>query len=300
MRLLILGANGQLGRELTRAAQKASFDPTPLGRSQVDITDSDALQSAIGSGFDLVLNAAAYTAVERAEEEAEEAFRINSEGARQVAGACALVSVPMVHFSTDYVFDGAVSEPYTEVHQPNPLGVYGKSKRAGEIAVQRVLPQHIILRTSWVYAAHGHNFVRTMLALSEKQGRLEIVDDQTGCPTSARDLAEAVIALAPLLREERVPWGIYHCAGKGMTSWYGFAKETFRLRQEMSGLEPPILTPVPSSRYPTKCPRPKNSALDCSLLSRRTGIELRPWQLALRQVMVELMSQPVAENPARD
>lgn len=301
MRLLILGANGQLGRELTRAAQIAAFEAMPLGRDQLDITDNAALEAAVGQSFDLVLNAAAYTAVEKAESDADNAFRINSEGARQVAEACALAGIPMVHFSTDYVFDGAMPTPYTEAEPTNPLGVYGKSKLAGEEAVRRTLPRHIILRTSWVYAAHGQNFVKTMLGLGEKRNRgLVVVDDQTGCPTAARDLAEAVIALAPLLKEERLPWGIYHCAGSGVTTWYGFAKEIFRLRQELTGLEPPIITPVPSSEYPSKCPRPKNSALDCRLLSQRTGIELRPWPSALREVMVDLMAQRLAANRVRD
>jgi len=206
----------------------------------------------------------------------------------------------LVHFSTDYVFDGALTRPNTEVDPTNPLGVYGKSKLNGEEGVRQTLQRHIILRTSWVYASHGQNFVKTMLELGEKRDRLFVVDDQTGCPTAARDLAAAVMALAPLLKAERLAWGIYHCAGSGVTTWYGFAKEIFRLRQELTGLEPPIITPALSNEYPGKCPRPKNTALGCQLLQQRTGIALRPWQLALREVMADLMSQRLPVNRVRD
>jgi len=301
LKLLILGANGQLGRELARAGEIASFETRALGREEGDITDRAALEAAIGPGFDLVINAAAYTQVEKAESETDQAFAVNAEGARFVAETCAVGRVPLVHFSTDYVFDGVLPAPYTEADPTNPLGVYGKSKLAGEEAVKRAHQRHIILRTSWVYAAHGQNFVRTMLRLGEASGRkLTVVDDQTGCPTAARDLAEAVIALAPWLKDERLPWGIYHCAGSGVTTWYAFAKEIFRLRQELTGLAPPIVAPIPSSEYPSKCPRPKNSALDCERLRRLTGIALRPWQTALREVMTDLMAERLAANRAPD
>jgi dTDP-4-dehydrorhamnose reductase len=301
LRLLVLGANGQVGRELTRAAKIASFEVRPLGHEELDIGDKAALRAAIGPSFDLVVNAAAYTAVERAESDVANAFRINAEAPRHIAEACATANVPMVHFSTDYVFDGAISRPYTEADQTNPLGIYGQSKLDGEEAVRRTLPKHIILRTSWIYAAHGQNFVRTMLRLGERNEReLSVVDDQTGCPTAARDLAEAVIRLAPLLKEERLPWGTYHCAGSGVTTWYGFANEIFRLRKVLTGMTPPAVKPVPSSQYPSKCPRPKNSALDCGLLRQRAGIELRPWPSALQEVMTDLLPERALASQAPD
>jgi dTDP-4-dehydrorhamnose reductase len=272
-----------------------------LSRKDCDITDRAALEAAIGPEFDLIVNAAAYTQVEQAESDSRKAFAVNEDGARLVAETCAASGVPLVHFSTDYVFDGTLPRPYTEADATHPLGVYGKSKLAGEQAIIRAHERHIILRTSWVYAAHGHNFVKTMLRLGEdKDRKLAVVADQTGCPTSARDLAEAVNVLAPLLKTARLPWGVYHCAGAGTTTWHGFAQEIFRLREELTGLGPPVVGAIPSSEYPSKCPRPKNSALDCGRLQRLTGIALRPWQTALREVMAELMAERLAASRAPD
>ncbi|SME98709.1 dTDP-4-dehydrorhamnose reductase [Tistlia consotensis] len=291
MRLLVFGADGQVGRALAAAAGPRGVELALLDRRAADLCDPAAVAAAIeAAGADLVVNAAAYTAVDRAESDAATAFAVNEAGPAAIAEACARHDLPLVHFSTDYVFDGAGERPYREDDPTGPLGVYGRSKLAGEVAVRARWPRHLVLRTSWVYAAWGHNFVRTMLRLAEERDALSIVDDQRGCPTAAPDLAAAVLAIAPALLRPEAAWGTYHAAGAGIVSWYGFACEIFRLRERLTGRAGPALRPIPTSAYPTPAPRPRNSALDCALLRQTFGVALPPWQDSLERVLQRLLA----------
>ena len=291
IRLLVFGSTGQVGRALQVAASLGDFKVIALTRSQADLTNQQAISAAVAAvQSDVVVNTAAYTAVDRAESDSETAFAVNAEGARHIAEACAANQLPLVHFSTDYVFDGRKLGPYVETDAVNPLGVYGKSKLAGEVAVRDVCPQHIILRTSWVYAAEGQNFVRTMLSLAKERCELKIVNDQYGCPTAAADLARLLLNILPALGNANAAWGTYHATGKGITTWYDFAREIFRLREEITGAKPPVVNPVPTRGYPTPSPRPVNTSLDCTRLREIFGQTLPPWQSSLAPAVSEILA----------
>jgi dTDP-4-dehydrorhamnose reductase len=285
-RLLVLGAGGQVGSELVRAGPVRGFAVTGLTRADLDITRAEDVRDAIvRAGCALVVNAAAYTAVDRAEREPEAAFAVNRDGAANVASACTVADVPLLHLSTDYVFDGTKATSYVESDPVHPLSVYGASKAAGERAVVERLARHIVLRTSWVYSAVGHNFVRTMLRLGAERDRLSVVADQVGCPTSAADLAATVLTLAEaLLGDGRERWGTYHYAGAGETSWHGFAVAIFDLAAPYSGRRPEVV-PIATSEYPTPARRPHRSVLDCTRICETFGIRQRPWRDGLAEVV---------------
>lgn len=288
MRVLVFGGDGQLGREFRRLGGSDGHEVIALTRDQADITQPTVTAAVVrDAGAEAVVNAAAYTAVDRAESEAELAFSINRDGARNVALACAAQALPVVHISTDYVFDGAKQGAYTPDDPVAPLGVYGASKEAGERAVRDTHDHHGILRTSWVFGAYGHNFVKTMLRLGAEREELGVVDDQFGCPTPARDLAAAVLDMLPLLGKGR--WGTYHYCGAGWTSWHGFAKEIFDLRERISGAPPPRLRAIPTAAYPTPAARPVNSELDCSGFAAAFGFAPRSWKPGLAEVLDQLL-----------
>ncbi len=290
MRILVFGNAGQVSRAIVRAAPKVGIEVTALGRKHADITDGAAVRDAVARVRPAaVVNAAAHTAVDRAEGEPGAAFAANAEGAGHVAEACQMAAIPLVHISTDYVFDGRKQGGYVETDPVNPLGVYGRSKLAGERAVATACSRHLILRTSWVYSSDGNNFVRTMLRLAEERKELSVVDDQHGCPTTADDLAALVCAL--LARPDGLDgrWGVYHAAGSGATSWFGFASEVFRQREELVGPEPPVVHAVPTSANPTPAPRPANSVLDCGLLRTTFGLDVPFWSDSLRRCLRTLL-----------
>lgn len=289
MRVLIFGGDGQLGREFRRLDGRNGHQVIALTRSQADIVQPAAALAAVrDAGAEAVVNAAAYTAVDRAESEPELAFSVNRDGARHVAAAGAERGLPVVHISTDYVFDGAKQGAYAPDHPVAPIGVYGASKEAGEQAVREAHDRHVILRTSWVFGAHGHNFVKTMLRLGAEREELGVVDDQIGCPTPARDLAAAVLDILPLLGEGR--WGTYHYCGAGRTSWHGFAKHIFELREGITGAPPPRLRAIATAAYPTPAPRPANSELDCAGFAAAFGFAPRSWKPGLAEVLDQLLT----------
>ncbi|MFA7637800.1 MAG: dTDP-4-dehydrorhamnose reductase [Parvibaculum sp.] len=285
--LLITGAGGQVGRELVARGSKAGFDILALARDELNIADGEAVAQVIATGTpDVVINAAAYTAVDRAESEPEAANAINAAGAGHIAKACAAANIPVLHVSTDYVFDGRGTRPYREDDPIAPQSVYGVSKAAGEEAVRKATAHHIILRTSWVFSPHGNNFVKTMLRLAGERDELAVVNDQQGCPSAASDIAEALLTLAErALRDpDTFSWGTYHFCNRGKTSWHGFACAIMRKAAKRGGRSVPVRG-IPTTDYPTPARRPVWSVLDFGKLERTFGIVPRPWEEALAEVL---------------
>jgi dTDP-4-dehydrorhamnose reductase len=281
--LLILGAGGQVGRAL---ALRAGAAASGLTRAGCDITLRNAVAQALSQpGLSAVVNCAAYTAVDRAESERERAFAVNAEGAGIVARAAAERGLPVIHLSTDYVYAGEGAEPYREDAPIAPRNVYGASKAAGDAAVMAGNPAHLILRVSWVFGAYGANFVKTMLRLGRERSELRVVDDQRGGPTEARDIADAIMAIAAQCRRPSfADWGVYHFAGRPDTSWRGFAQAIFERAEGPA----PLLAAIPSRDYPTPAVRPLNSLLDCTRIRRVFGLERPDWRVALSRVIAEL------------
>ncbi|HVH74868.1 MAG TPA: dTDP-4-dehydrorhamnose reductase [Stellaceae bacterium] len=287
MRVLVFGGGGQVGFDLARARWPEGFALRSLDRAEADITEPAAIAAALAAEPpDLVVNLAAYTAVDRAESESERAWAVNCAGAGNVARAASTRGVPLVHISTDYVFDGTKSGPYREEDPVNPLGQYGASKEAGERAVREAAPRHVILRTQWVYGVAGANFVKTMLRLGRERDVVRVVADQWGGPTAAADLARAIVAIAQQIAAGSVAWGTYHYAGAGAVSWHGFAEAIFDLAAPYLGRRP-RLERVATADYPTPARRPLNSVLDCEKIRRDFGITPRPWRQSLEAMLGE-------------
>lgn len=288
MRLLVIGKNGQVAHEVVRRAP-ADVTVTALGRDAFDITDLAAIPALLDANpCDAVLNAAAYTAVDKAESERDVAFLLNADAPGAFARACAERGVPLVHLSTDYVFDGAKSAPYAETDPIAPQSVYGASKAAGEEAVRASGARAAIVRTSWVYASHGGNFLRTMLRLAETREELGIVADQLGRPTWAADLAEACIAMARKLHAgEARAQGVFHYAGAGDASWADFAEAIFA-ENAKRGAKRARVNRITTADYPTPAKRPANSRLDTSKIEA-LGIATRDWRVALALCMDEVL-----------
>lgn len=291
--ILVFGGNGQLGRELARAASERGTALAGLGRDEADITDAASVRRAIDRHRPaLVVNAAAYTKVDLAETEREAARRANALGPAILAAACARSGVALVHLSTDYVFDGAKTGGYVEDDPIAPLSVYGATKAAGEDAVRGACQRHIIVRTSWVFGAFGRNFLKTMLALAQERDELRVVADQRGSPTSTRDLASAIHTVASRLAAGQTPWGTYHFAGVGVTTWHGFAERIVAAQAPVTGRRP-TLVPIATRDDPRPARRPANSALDSSLFVRTFGIRPRRWEDeaedAVKAVLAELV-----------
>ncbi len=293
IRILVTGANGQLGSELMRRASRFDVTAEGLSSQQLDITDARAVRQAVlGSGATVVVNAAAYTAVDKAESEEARAFAVNRDGTANLAAACAEADIPFIHVSTDYVFDGTKDTAYTEADPVNPAGVYGASKEAGEQALRATWPRHIILRTAWVYSVFGNNFVKTMLRLARERDSLRVVADQRGCPTAAGDIAEAILSIVQRIKDGTdIEWGTYHYCGAGGTTWHGFAETIVQLAAPALGRTIPVV-PITTADYPTPAKRPANSVLDCSKIQDRLGIQPRPWRESLQEVMTELLGTP--------
>jgi dTDP-4-dehydrorhamnose reductase len=292
MKVLVTGANGQVGWELSKEEGRKSFDILALDRATLDITDQRKVnRHVIGSGVSLVVNAAAYTAVDQAESEPERAFAVNCDGAIYLASACAEAGIPLIHISTDFVFDGKKQGPYLEWDQVSPLSVYGKSKAAGEVAVRERLREHIIVRTSWVYGVQGRNFVKTMLQMGRERDVIQVVEDQYGCPTCAADLGDMIMRIAAHMREKKeIIWGTYHYCGRGVTSWHGLAQEIFLLANKYTSLKVKKVEAIRTADYPTPAKRPLNSALDCSLVEKTFNIHPKPWRQSLAHMIKMLFS----------
>jgi dTDP-4-dehydrorhamnose reductase len=293
MKILITGMEGQIGRELTRMAQEKKFDYVPFNHQRLDITDFNAVEKTLTDYRpSVVINAAAYTAVDKAEFKTERArvFEINQEGPFNLAVSCKRLGAALIHISTDYVFDGLKKGPYREMDPIAPLGFYGTSKASGETAVRDTLTNHIIVRTAWVFSAYGHNFVKTMLRLGCEKETLRVVNDQSGCPTYAGDIAEALLTIASyiLSNSQNSLWGTYHYCGQGVTTWYGFAQAIFEHGQKYFPLKIKKLIPITTEEYPTPAQRPRNSVLDCTAIKQCFGINPVSWEKGLVSVIEEL------------
>jgi dTDP-4-dehydrorhamnose reductase len=275
--ILVFGGNGQVGQEVTRAAASRALSLQALSHAEADIADGAAVAAALSRWRPaLVVNAAAYTKVDLAETEIAEARRVNETAPAVLAGACAQAGIPLLHLSTDYVFDGSKEGAYRESDPVCPISAYGRSKAAGEDAVRRTLTSHIILRTAWVYSEFGSNFLKTVLRLAASRDELRIVADQHGSPTSAREIAEAIVQIAPRLTREQGLWGTYHFTADGVTTWHGFASRVVAIAAPITGRNP-IAIPIPTAEYPTPAKRPANSHLDCRLFVKTFGVRPRPW-----------------------
>ena len=289
--ILVFGSGGQLGQELIELARTSDVSLTGLTRAQADVADPAQVERAIAEiRPSVVLNASAYTKVDRAETDEEAAFQANATGPETLAKACAAAGLPLIHVSTDYVFDGSKNGAYRESDPVAPLGIYGRSKLAGEDAIRRYLPQHVIVRTSWVYGIYGANFLKTILRLAGERDELRIVADQSGCPTSTADLAQALLAAAQALGEGRAVSGTYHFAGTGVTTWHGFASRIVEAQRPFTGRFPSVV-PIGTEDYPTPAQRPANSELDSDLFGRTFGYTARPWQSAVDATVTQLLSQ---------
>lgn len=291
--MLILGAAGQVGRELQRSFAGAG-ELICCDRESVDLANADEVRELIRDrGPDLILNAAAYTAVDRAELERDEAIAINADAPRVLGEEARRCDIPLVHYSTDYVFDGTKQGPWMETDEPHPLNVYGASKLAGEEAIRAVGGKYLIFRTSWVYGPHGNNFLQTMLRLGRERNRLTIVDDQIGAPTTSMEIADATRAIVDSVLAGRhgttEEWaGVYHMTCAGSTSWHGFALAIFaRAAEDLDGRTPEVI-PIATKDYPTPAQRPANSVLSNEKLNRQFGVRLAQWEVALDAVIARM------------
>lgn len=294
MKILLTGANGQVGDALCRVlpaiatVQATTRDGRLLGHAipchALDLGVAGAVADVVQAiAPDAVVNAAAYTAVDKAESDPDLAMRINADAVAELAQACAESDIPLLHYSTDYVFDGTATQPYRPDDPTAPLGVYGHSKLAGEQAIRASGAQHLILRTAWVYGLHGHNFLRTMLRLGAERDELRVVDDQIGCPTPARVIAEVT---ARILQQGIGDGGTQHLVCDGQTSWHGFAEAIMADAVAAGMLErAPRVLPIPTSDYPTPAQRPAWSVLDTSDLREAHGIVLPDWRSALQATL---------------
>lgn len=295
MRLVVTGLSGQVVSALAElGAGRADLVVLPVGRPELDLAAPSRVEGLLrGLMPDAVVNAAAYTAVDKAESEPDLAMQVNGAGAGAVATAAAALGVPIVHLSTDYVFNGTRPAPYVETDPVAPVSAYGRSKLAGEEAVAAAQPNHAILRTSWVYAAEGKNFVRTMLRLAADRAEVSVVADQQGAPSYAPDIAEAVVQIARNLLAEPARGtlrGIFHMSGGGETTWACFAEEIFRQSAARGGPSA-VVRPITTADYPTPAARPANSRLDCAKLMAAHAVALPDWRAALVRCMDRLKQQ---------
>ena len=288
MKILIAGAQGQVGKELVTIAKACGHEVIAASRGDLDVTkEAGVIAFIIEHQPDIVINAAAYTAVDKAEKEQDIAYEINSNGAKNLAIACSKQKIPLLHISTDYVFDGSKAEPYSESDKVSPLGVYGDSKWQGEQAVRQQLVEHIILRVAWVFGAQGNNFVKTMLRLGKERDELNVVADQFGGPSSAKNIAETLMTLAERYQKDKnLQWGTYHYCGMPKTNWYDFAKEIFKQAKEKGLISKTIqVNAITTAEYPTPAKRPSNSMLDCEKIKNTFAIEMPNWKEALKEVV---------------
>ncbi len=287
---LVFGAGGQVGRALVEAAPAAGWRVRGLARADVDILDIAAVAAAASvDSPDAIVNAAAFTAVDRAESDEALAMRVNAEAPGAMAAVAAAAGIPFVHLSTDYVFDGASRVPYKEADPVSPLNAYGRSKRAGEIAAYRAGGRCVILRTSWVFAPWGNNFVRTILRLARERPELRIVDDQRGAPTPAEDIARTIYRILDRLRSEDVAGrtGLFHYQGRPPTSWAGFAEAVLDEAAALGHPRPPVVR-IATADYPTPAARPANGILDCARIARDFDVTPPDWRPALARAVQAL------------
>lgn len=282
-KVLITGAKGQVGRELIKLAP-AGFTVIGLGSTQLDITDQEQVHAAVALHQpNLIINAAAYTAVDKAESDSDNAYAVNEQAVASLAQAAVQADIPLFHISTDYVFDGESTTPYKETDPVNPQSVYGASKLAGEQVLAATHNKHIILRTSWVFGAEGTNFVKTMLRLGKERDELSVVADQRGCPTSAASIAKTLWQLVEKYQQQgSLPWGIYNFTNSPACTWYEFAVEIFQQAKERGVLEnTPSVKSITSEEYPTQAKRPAWSVLDCNKIEFLLDKKVALWESEL-------------------
>lgn len=299
MRILVCGASGQVGLELVGRAGAYGLEALGVTREQLDITDSHRVANLVDQYRPgLIINAAAYTHVDNAEKQSEQAYAVNRDGVTNLAEAARQADIPLVHISTDYVFSGEADKPYRETDPVAPTGIYGASKLAGEVAIQAALVRHVIVRTSWVYGVHGNNFVKTMLRLGQQRDALSVVADQFGCPTQAGSLAKALLQLAQRYAHEgTLAWGLYHYSGTPHCSWFDFAEEIFR-QAAIKGLltKTPQVSAITTAQYPTPARRPAWSVLACTKFEQAFGIAPSDWHDDLGEVLDALAGRRAAED----
>ena len=289
MRILVAGASGQVGRELCRQGLANGFQVIAPERANFDISDASGVRQFVAdSAPDIVFNAAAWNGVDEAEDQSAQALQVNHDGAANLATACAEHAIPLVHYSTDYVFDGTKASAYVEDDAPGPINAYGRSKLAGEEAVRAHHEQHLILRTSWIFSAHRSNFVKTMLKLGATRTELRVVDDQIGKPTCAATIAQISLAIAPDMQRA---WGTYHLAQPEAVSWHDFATAVFEAAtQHGMTLAVKNVVPISSDDFSSVASRPENSVLDCHKLENRFEVVIQDWHDALHTVIGDLLS----------
>jgi len=289
VKILILGSNGQLGRCLRDQFSATNYQVIFSSRSENDVSDLAVTEKyLIAINPDIIVNATAYTAVDKAEQDQEAAEQINHLAVANIAKICVDLDCWFVHISTDYVFDGLSQQPYSENHECNPKGVYGATKRRGELAIKRVGCEHLIIRTAWVFSEYGSNFLKTMLRLGAEKEELSIVGDQIGCPTYAQDIARVIISLLPLIASNKISSGIYNYCGDESCSWFEFAEEIFE-QGVLSGYKvPQRLRVVNTSDYPTAAARPHYSVLDCQLIETIPGVSRSNWRLGIKLALQKL------------
>ena len=293
MKILVLGCKGQLGRCLNDQLINSEHEVIYTSREQIDIADFEVTKRKIlGFSPDLIINATAYTAVDKAEEDQKTANLINHLAVKNIADICNQLECWLIHVSTDYVFDGYSNVPYKEDDETNPQGVYGESKLDGELAIQSSGCKHIIIRTAWVFSEYGNNFLKTMLRLGAERDELSIVGDQIGCPTYAQDIARSIVAIIPQLNSREYN-GIYHYCGDKPCSWYDFANAIFDQAMTNNSKIPSIVNSIETSAYPTPAKRPAFSVLNCSKIENNFGVHASNWRDGIGQVISKLK----LENP---
>lgn len=289
MRVLILGSKGQLGRCLSDQLDSANLDLIFTNRFEIDVSDFLATKQAISAiNPNVIINATAYTAVDKAEEDYKTASVINHYAVENIANICYELDILLVHISTDYIFDGASSVPYLEDDQKNPQGVYGHTKLLGEEAIQSSGCKFVILRTAWVFSEYGNNFLKTMLSLGSSRDELAVVDDQIGCPTYAQDIAKTISTILTNINSEERTSNIYHYCGDIACSWYDFAKAIFYEAAKLGCKIPTSITPIATAAYPTLAVRPANSVLDCSKLKSHLNVKPSDWHEGIRKTLLKI------------
>lgn len=291
-KILITGAKGQVGTELVAQAIARGHEVHAFGSKELDISDAEqVLQTVQHIQPDVLINAAAYTAVDKAETEREAAYAVNSQGSENLARACQKTDIPLLHISTDYVYDGEKPTPYIETDTPNPTGVYGASKLAGDQKIAQLWPKHIILQVSWVFGEYGNNFVKTMLRLAEQRDELSIVNDQFGAPTSAQAISSCLLDIidTQIFNSPQCPWGTYNFQSDPGVTWYDFAQEIFQQAKNLSIIDKTMkLNPIPSSEFPTPVKRPANSKLEGEKLQQHFNIAPANWKTDLSSMLKNL------------
>lgn len=280
MKVLVTGVGGQLGHDVVRELEQRGHEVTGVGREEMDITDAEKVRKVIRDCVpDAVIHCSAYTAVDRAEDEADQCRKVNVEGTKNIAEICAELDCKMIYISTDFVFSGEGERPWETDDAAGPISVYGRTKYEGEDEVKSRLDKFFIVRISWVFGKNGNNFVKTMLRIGKENGAVKVVDDQIGSPTYTRDMA---VLLADMVQTEK--YGVYHASNEGFCSWYDFAKEIFRL----AGMDDVSVTPITSDQFPAKAKRPFNSRMSKEKLVKEGFNKLPSWQDALKRYLQEL------------